>query len=169
MGGVGDDGFVAIYVGRIAAEKNLPLAVRAFRELQKTRPEAKFAWVGDGPGARTAAARQPRFHLLRRAARREVARHFASGDLFVFASHSETFGNVTLKRWPAACRPSPSTTARRANCCATTRTARRSPTATMPVHRGGGAHRRRRPVANAMRMVCRNAVAALRPEQVVED
>ena len=47
--GLDDDGFAAIYVGRIAPEKNLDLAVRAFRALQQQRPQARFVWVGDGP------------------------------------------------------------------------------------------------------------------------
>src|SRR3546814_3722353 len=48
--GAHGDAPVAIHVGRIAAEKNLPLAVRAFRELQRARPDARFARVGAGPG-----------------------------------------------------------------------------------------------------------------------
>ncbi|WP_144899221.1 glycosyltransferase family 4 protein [Luteimonas cucumeris] len=93
----GDDDLVVIHVGRIAPEKNLDLAVRAFRELQKTQPRARFVWVGDGPSREKLAAQNPDFVFcgLQRGA--AVARHFASGDLFVFPSHSETFGNVTLE------------------------------------------------------------------------
>src|SRR5690606_9885822 len=47
--GAAGDAPVAIHVRRIAAEKNLPLAVRAFRELQRVRPDARFVWGGDGP------------------------------------------------------------------------------------------------------------------------
>lgn len=65
--GIEGEGFAAIYVGRIASEKNLPLAVRAFRKLQQIRPKARFVWVGDGP-AREACARQSGLHLLRRPA-----------------------------------------------------------------------------------------------------
>src|SRR5690606_2817536 len=36
-------------VGRIAAEKNLDLAIRAFRAVQALRPDARFVWVGEGP------------------------------------------------------------------------------------------------------------------------
>lgn len=95
--GVGDDGVAAIYVGRIAAEKNLPLAVRAFRELQQRRPEAKFVWVGDGPAREALQRENPDFIFCGVHRGEDLARHFASGDLFVFASHSETFGNVTLE------------------------------------------------------------------------
>jgi glycosyltransferase involved in cell wall biosynthesis len=95
--GVGEDGLVAIYVGRIAAEKNLDLAVRAFRELQKSRPDARFVWVGDGPARAKLQHDNPDFIFCGIQRDAVLARHFASGDLFVFPSHSETFGNVTLE------------------------------------------------------------------------
>jgi glycosyltransferase involved in cell wall biosynthesis len=95
--GLGDGGVAAIYVGRIAAEKNLPLAVRAFRALQAQRPDARFVWVGDGPAREQLQRENPDFIFCGVQRGEDLARHFASGDLFVFASHSETFGNVTLE------------------------------------------------------------------------
>lgn len=95
--GVHEDGLAAIYVGRIAPEKNLELAVRAFRELQKSRPDARFVWVGDGPARAKLQHDNPDFVFCGIQRDEELARHFASGDLFVFPSHSETFGNVTLE------------------------------------------------------------------------
>jgi glycosyltransferase involved in cell wall biosynthesis len=95
--GMGEDDFAAIHVGRIAPEKNLGLAVRAFRELQRTRPTARFAWVGDGPSRERLARDNPDFIFCGVQRGEALARHFASGDLFVFPSHSETFGNVTLE------------------------------------------------------------------------
>lgn len=95
--GVGDDGLAAIYVGRIAPEKNLELAVRGFRELQKRVPQARFVWVGDGPSRAKLAQENPDFVFCGVQRGAEVARHFASGDLFLFPSRTETFGNVTLE------------------------------------------------------------------------
>ena len=95
--GLGDDGFAAIYVGRIAAEKNLDLAVRAFRSLQRARPDARFVWVGDGPARAKLEEDNPDFIFAGVQRGDDLARHFASGDLFVFPSLSETFGNVTLE------------------------------------------------------------------------
>src|SRR5690348_10610372 len=40
--GVGPEGLAIIYVGRIAPEKNLDLAVEAFRAVQKRHPDARF-------------------------------------------------------------------------------------------------------------------------------
>ncbi|KAF1707694.1 glycosyl transferase [Pseudoxanthomonas sangjuensis] len=94
---VGEDGFAAIYVGRIAPEKNLELAVKTYREIQRVRPKARFVFVGDGPARAQLAADNPDFIFCGIRRGEELARHFASGDLFVFPSHSETFGNVTLE------------------------------------------------------------------------
>ncbi|RPE81183.1 glycosyltransferase involved in cell wall biosynthesis [Vulcaniibacterium tengchongense] len=95
--GAEDEALVAIYVGRIAPEKNLELAVRAFRALQAARPEARFVWVGDGPARERLQRDNPDFVFCGVQRGEALARHFASGDLFVFPSLSETFGNVTLE------------------------------------------------------------------------
>ncbi|MBS0584040.1 MAG: glycosyltransferase family 1 protein [Proteobacteria bacterium] len=86
-----------IYVGRIAPEKNLPLAVRAFREIQKIHRDARYVWIGDGPARAALAAENPDFIFAGIQRDTDLARHFASADLFVFPSLTETFGNVTLE------------------------------------------------------------------------
>ncbi len=95
--GAGDDDLVVIHVGRLAAEKNLGLALTAFAAIRARRAEARFVIVGDGPVRASLARAHPDviFSGLKRG--EELAEHFASGDLFVFPSLSETFGNVTLE------------------------------------------------------------------------
>jgi len=95
--GLGPDDLAVIYVGRIAAEKNLDLSVRAFRAIRQAQPTAKFVWVGGGPLRERLAQAHPDFVFCGVQRGDALARHFASGDLFLFASHSETFGNVTLE------------------------------------------------------------------------
>ena len=95
--GIEGEGFAVIYVGRIAAEKNLGLAIKAFRRIQQHRPKARFVWVGDGPMREKLAEQNPDFIFCGVQRGEALARHFASGDLFLFASRSETFGNVTLE------------------------------------------------------------------------
>ena len=95
--GLGERDLAVVYLGRIAAEKNLPLAIRAFRELEKRRPDAKFVWVGDGPELPGIRAANPDFVYCGLRRDEDLAAHFASTDLFLFPSHSETFGNVTLE------------------------------------------------------------------------
>ena len=95
--GAGEDTLVAVHVGRIAAEKNLALAVEAFRALQVVRPDALFVFVGDGPLRDGMEQANPDFVFCGLQRGEELARHFASGDVFLFPSRSETFGNVTLE------------------------------------------------------------------------
>jgi glycosyltransferase involved in cell wall biosynthesis len=86
-----------IHVGRLAPEKNLGLAVRAFRRIQSREPHARFVLVGDGPSRTALEAENPDFVFVGTQRGDALARHFASGDLFLFPSLSETFGNVTLE------------------------------------------------------------------------
>ncbi|WP_426805912.1 glycosyltransferase, partial [Stenotrophomonas sp. SrG] len=73
------------------------LAVTAFRRLQQERPKARFVWVGDGPAREKLAHENPDFLFCGVQRGDALARHFASGDLVLFPSRSETFGNVTLE------------------------------------------------------------------------
>ncbi|HRQ65046.1 MAG TPA: glycosyltransferase family 1 protein [Xanthomonadaceae bacterium] len=95
--GIADDALLVSYVGRIAPEKNLDLAVRAFRAIQQARPNARYLWVGDGPARAALARENPDFLFAGMQRDLDLARHFASSDLFLFPSLSETFGNVTLE------------------------------------------------------------------------
>ncbi|OHE80635.1 MAG: glycosyl transferase, partial [Lysobacterales bacterium GWF1_69_6] len=95
--GATDGAPVVIHVGRIAPEKNLPLAVRSFRLLQQARPDARFVWVGDGPARGALQEANPDFIFAGVQRGDALARSFASADVFCFPSLSETFGNVTLE------------------------------------------------------------------------
>lgn len=86
-----------IHVGRIAAEKNLALLARAFHAIRTVRPEARCIIVGDGPSLPAVRARHPEFSCVGMRRGEDLAAHFASGDLFLFPSLTETFGNVTLE------------------------------------------------------------------------
>ena len=95
--GLGPDDLAVTYVGRVAAEKNLDLAIRAYRALQELRPDARFIWVGEGPELASIRAANPDFIYCGLQRGEDLARHFASADLFLFPSLSETFGNVTIE------------------------------------------------------------------------
>lgn len=95
--GIGEDDPVMIHVGRLAAEKNLQLAVDAFRAIQSVQPRARFVLVGDGP-LRPALQRQhPDLIFAGIRSGDELASYYASADIFMLPSLSETFGNVTLE------------------------------------------------------------------------
>ena len=95
--GVGASTPVVLYVGRIAAEKNLALAVQAFRAIQRKVPDARYVWVGDGPARAALQAANPDFIFAGVQRGEALAAHYASADLFPFSSLSETFGNVILE------------------------------------------------------------------------
>ncbi len=86
-----------LYVGRLAPEKNLRMAVACFERIRGLHPQAKFILVGDGPLRRQLAERHPDYIFCGTRRGDELARHFASGDLFLFPSKTDTFGNVVLE------------------------------------------------------------------------
>jgi glycosyltransferase involved in cell wall biosynthesis len=82
---------VHLYVGRVAVEKNL----EAF--LSMPIPAGSKLVVGDGPQLAELAARHPEVHFAGAKFGEELARHYASGDVFVFPSLTDTFGLVLLE------------------------------------------------------------------------
>jgi glycosyltransferase involved in cell wall biosynthesis len=85
---------VAIYVGRLAPEKNIALVVAAYRAMRELRPDLRLVLVGDGPSRVALERLHPEIHFAGMRTGEDLARHYASGDLFLFASVTETFGNV---------------------------------------------------------------------------
>ena len=71
--------------------------MRAFRAIQATQPHARCVLVGDGPARAALQAAHPDFIFTGVLRGETLAAHFASADLFLFPSRSETFGNVTLE------------------------------------------------------------------------
>ena len=95
--GVAADALAVVWVGRVAPEKNLPLVLEAFAAIRRRVPNARLVIVGDGPLRKSLQADNP--DVVFAGARRgeDLAAHYASGDLFLFPSLSETWGNVTLE------------------------------------------------------------------------
>jgi glycosyltransferase involved in cell wall biosynthesis len=92
--GVQPEDTVVLLVGRLAKEKNVSLVVSAFRAIQARLPRAKLVFVGDGPMRRALEEACPEAHFAGVRQHEELAAHYASGDLFLFPSLTETFGNV---------------------------------------------------------------------------
>jgi glycosyltransferase involved in cell wall biosynthesis len=92
--GANDETLVVLNVGRLAPEKNLKLAARAFDAIKARHPTAKMVWVGDGPSRNKLSEGHPD-HVFSGAKRgEELAAHYASADIFLFPSLTETYGNV---------------------------------------------------------------------------
>ena len=95
--GAGDDTPVALCVSRFAPEKNFPLVIRAYEAMRQARPDTKLVLVGDGPMADKLRQQNLGYVIAGRLVNGELSAHYASGDIFIFPSTSETFGNVTLE------------------------------------------------------------------------
>ena len=95
--GAGEDDPVAIYVGRIAPEKNLPLVLSAFAAMRQRAPRARLVLVGDGPARAQLQRQHPEHVFAGMRVHEDLACHYASGDVFLFPSVTETFGNVTVE------------------------------------------------------------------------
>jgi glycosyltransferase involved in cell wall biosynthesis len=95
--GAGDNDLVVAYVGRVAAEKNVELAVDAYRAMQSVRSDLRFVVVGDGPARERLARAHPDLVFCGFRTGVELAAHYASADVFLFPSDTETFGTVTLE------------------------------------------------------------------------
>ena len=97
--GLDDQSIAVLHVGRLAAEKNLGLLCSSFRALQQTYPQRqlKLIVVGDGPQRASLQQQMPDAIFCGLQRGEELAAHYASGDLFVFPSLTETFGNVVLE------------------------------------------------------------------------
>lgn len=91
--------FKLLYVGRISKEKNLGVLMDAFKFVRSSTPHVDLVIVGDGPEleALKAAQPDPNVKFLGVLQGEELARAYASSDVFVFPSVSDTFGNVVLE------------------------------------------------------------------------
>lgn len=93
---LGLPGPIFLCVGRLAVEKNLP----AFLDLDL--PGSKVI-VGDGPEFANLKNRYPDVHFLGTKTGDELAEIYASADVFVFPSRTDTFGNVLLEALASGC------------------------------------------------------------------
>jgi phosphatidylinositol alpha 1,6-mannosyltransferase len=95
--GWSDDDFVVVYVGRLVREKRLDVVVQMCERLRARGIPFHMLFVGEGPERRAVETALPAAVITGFLAGEELATAYASSDVFVFPSDSETFGNVTLE------------------------------------------------------------------------
>jgi glycosyltransferase involved in cell wall biosynthesis len=95
--GVATDVPVVLYVGRLATEKNMDLFIRTYRAMQEQRNDLRCVMVGDGPLYRRLQTDNPDIIFCGMHTGESLAAHYASADIFLFPSETETFGNVTME------------------------------------------------------------------------
>jgi glycosyltransferase involved in cell wall biosynthesis len=94
-----DEKIKLVYVGRVSKEKNLHLLLEAYRNLVRKTGNVVLTIVGDGPyleEMKTQAANLPCI-FTGALDGDELTAAYASSDLFVFPSTTDTFGNVVLE------------------------------------------------------------------------
>jgi len=88
---------VMLHVGRLAAEKNVALALDTFEHLRRRNARLHMVVAGDGPLRSKLAAAHPDVHFVGLQRAGALARCYASADVFLFPSLTDTFGNVALE------------------------------------------------------------------------
>jgi glycosyltransferase involved in cell wall biosynthesis len=88
---------VLLSVGRLAAEKNLELTVHTYQALKAAGRDVRMVFAGDGPMRAVTEAKCPDALFVGMCTHEQLATLYASADLLLFPSLTETFGNVTLE------------------------------------------------------------------------
>src|SRR4029078_12685175 len=86
-----------LYVGRISREKDLDVLADAYRRLRKEGLPVRLFVVGHGPYAEALEKSLPDAFFTGYLSGTELATAYASAEIFVFPSTTDTFGNVILE------------------------------------------------------------------------
>ncbi|MDW3193331.1 MAG: glycosyltransferase family 1 protein [Cytophagales bacterium] len=88
---------IVLFVSRLVKEKELDTLIRTNRLFQERRSDVTFMITGDGPFKRYMEKRMPDAIFTGKQTKEELARLYATADVFIFPSTTETFGNVVLE------------------------------------------------------------------------
>jgi glycosyltransferase involved in cell wall biosynthesis len=86
-----------LYVGRISKEKDLDVLAQAYRQLRDEGLPIQLYLVGDGPYLQALHEAMPEAIFTGYLRGKELAAAYASADVFVFPSTTDTFGNVVIE------------------------------------------------------------------------
>jgi glycosyltransferase involved in cell wall biosynthesis len=105
--GIGDDDVLISFVGRVVLEKGLDIFADVVEGLREQGLPVKSMMVGEGPARAAMQARLPDTIFTGHLGGDTLPKAYASSDIFLFPSDTETFGNVTLEAMasglPAVC------------------------------------------------------------------
>jgi glycosyltransferase involved in cell wall biosynthesis len=94
--GIGNK-YALLFAGRLVTEKGLITLAETYKLLTAQRSDFTFVLAGDGPLIDELKSKMPGAIFLGQQPVKDLAVSFASSDVFVFPSTTETFGNVTLE------------------------------------------------------------------------
>lgn len=109
--GIGPDDVVVLFVARLKWEKNIRLLARVMERLHDESSRVRTVVVGDGVGRGYLARSLPKTRFTGHLAGDDLATAYASSEIFLYPSTTDTFGNVTLEAMasglPAVCADAP--------------------------------------------------------------
>lgn len=97
--------YALLFAGRLVMEKGLMTLAETYKLLTAQRTDVKFVLAGDGPLKDKLKSMMPDALFLGQQPVNDLVVSFASSDVFVFPSTTETFGNVTLESMAAGLPP----------------------------------------------------------------
>jgi glycosyltransferase involved in cell wall biosynthesis len=89
--------FALLFAGRLVWEKDLKTLAETYRILKSRRNDVAFVLAGEGPVRGELEKLMPDAIFLGYQGGEKLSTAYASSDMFVFPSTTETFGNVTLE------------------------------------------------------------------------
>jgi len=95
--GIGESELVIAHISRLVREKRIDTVLAAHRLLEERGIAHRMLFVGDGPDRAELQKQLPQAVFTGFLDGDELATSYASSDIFVFASDTESFGNVTLE------------------------------------------------------------------------
>lgn len=96
---------VVLFVSRLVWEKDLRVLAEAYQALRARRDDFQVVIVGDGHARAGLEALMPGALFLGHQRDRVLSESYASSDIFVFPSTTETFGLVTLEAMASGLAP----------------------------------------------------------------
>ena len=86
-----------LFVSRLIKEKDMPAMVKIYKRVRKNNKKITFVITGDGPKRDWLENKMRKAVFTGKKTGEDLARIYASSDLFLFPSSSETFGNVVIE------------------------------------------------------------------------
>ncbi|MGH2623759.1 MAG: glycosyltransferase, partial [Sphingobacterium sp.] len=90
-----------LFASRLVWEKNIQTLIHIYQHLAEENKDYNLIIAGDGPAKIVAENQMPNAIFLGKLAHGELAKIYASTDVFVFPSTSETYGNVVIEAMAA--------------------------------------------------------------------
>jgi glycosyltransferase involved in cell wall biosynthesis len=88
---------IILYVGRLTWEKDLRTLANTYNLLKAKQNNFRMVIVGDGPARSELESLMPGAFFTGHLEKEELSTAYASSDIFLFPSSTETFGNVTIE------------------------------------------------------------------------